>query len=83
MSNLKTGNNAFQSPIDHRKLLRGSVKNKIQVRIDNRTLVYIEPGKDKEAIRKKYLEHIYGQRWADFIENEPENHILQLSENQM
>jgi hypothetical protein len=76
-NSLKTNNNAFQGHIDHRKLSKGSVRGKIEVRVDERTLVYINPGKDKEATRMKYLKHIYGAHWIDYGGNMHKKENLQ------
>jgi hypothetical protein len=43
-----------QTTISEKHLKAGSIKGKIEVRIDDRTVIYVKPGKDIEAIKEKY-----------------------------
>lgn len=54
-----------QGQINPKHLKAGSVKDKIEVQIDERTTIFVKPGTNIEAVRVKYLKHIYGFHWMD------------------
>jgi len=47
-----------QVRIPESKLKRGSLRGKIEVVLDERTTIYVKPGKDIESIKEKYLKHM-------------------------
>jgi hypothetical protein len=66
--NLKANNHCYQGHLPKDKLRAGSTEGKIEIRINERTWVYVSKNKTKSQIREiyeRFIKHIESYHYLD------------------